>query len=400
MGSKREYDGIRAASNTSITIDFPYAGQRRRERIKLEPTPANLKRAFLHRAAILAAIEKGEFDYAATFPNSKKAAEFSNRSKGAVLTIEAFLDGWLKRKRPTLKSSTFKGYEKIIVGHLTPEFGERPLVELRRGEIREWASGLECGNKRIANILSVFRAALQEAFEDETIEANPLHGWVYRKNEPPKNDEDVDPFIQAEQVAILKHLDGQGRNLIQTALWTGMRTSELVALDWGDIDWVRGMICVSRAQTQDASEAERPKTIAGAREIKLLQPAIEALIAQKPHTFLKGKEVFQNPRTLERWAGDQPIRKTLWTRALLRAGVRYRCPYQTRHTYASMMLSAGEHPMWVAQQMGHKDWGLIRTIYGKWIPDAAPEAGKKAVAMFNSSDAGSIPDGATESKTG
>jgi integrase len=31
------------------------------------------------------------------------------------------------------------------------------------------------------------------------------------------------------------------------------------------------------------------------------------------------------------------------------------------------MLSRGENPMWVAQQMGHKDWGMIRKVYGRWI---------------------------------
>lgn len=397
MGREREYDGVRPASNSTIEIDFYYAQKRCRERIKLKPTPANLKRAAQHRASILAAIENGEFDYGITFPNSKRSLQLAHRP-GSVITVEAFLDAWLKRRRPTLKASTFDGYEKIVVGHLSPKFGNRPIGELRRGEIREWSAKLTCGNKRIANILSVFRAALQEAFEDETIESNPLRGWVYRKNEPPKDDEDVDPFVIAEQAAILKNLEGQGRNLVQTAFWTGMRTSELVALDWGDIDWVRGVICVTRAQTQAADAAERPKTIAGAREIKLLPPAIEALVAQKSHTLLNGHEVFQNPRTEKRWTGDQPIRRTLWTHALLRAGVRYRPPYQTRHTFASMMLSAGEHPMWVAQQMGHKDWGLIRKIYGKWIPDAAPEAGSKAVSMFGqvNADAGSIPDSATE----
>ena len=45
--------------------------------------------------------------------------------------------------------------------------------------------------------------------------------------------------------------------------------------------------------------------------MKLLPPALEALKAQKVHTFLKGAEVFQDPRTALRWPGDQPIRKTL-----------------------------------------------------------------------------------------
>jgi integrase len=68
-----------------------------------------------------------------------------------------------------------------------------------------------------------------------------------------------------------------------------------------------------------------------------------------------------------------------------KSGVRYRNPYQTRHTYASMMLTAGEHPMWVAQQMGHADWGMIRQVYGRFIPSAVNDSGDKAVALFGGS---------------
>jgi integrase len=47
-----------------------------------------------------------------------------------------------------------------------------------------------------------------------------------------------------------------------------------------------------------------------------------------------------------------------------------------------MMLSAGESPMWVAQQMGHSDWTMIAQIYGRWIPEGAPDAGQEAVKIF------------------
>lgn len=46
------------------------------------------------------------------------------------------------------------------------------------------------------------------------------------------------------------------------------------------------------------------------------------------------------------------------------------------------MLSAGEHPMWVARQMGHAAWTMIARVYGKWMPDADLHAGMKAVAIF------------------
>ncbi|WP_407510263.1 hypothetical protein [Ralstonia sp. GP101] len=53
-------------------------------------------------------------------------------------------------------------------------------------------------------------------------------------------------------------------------------------------------------------------------------------------------------------------------------------PLSGRHTYALTMLSAGEHPMWVAKQMGHADWTMIARVYGRWMPSADAEAGSRA----------------------
>ncbi len=60
------------------------------------------------------------------------------------------------------------------------------------------------------------------------------------------------------------------------------------------------------------------------------------------------------------------------------AEVRYRQPYQLRHTYASTMLSSGENIHWLATQMGHRDATMILRTYGRWIPDVDPSAGSKA----------------------
>src|SRR5439155_13857888 len=85
----------------------------------------------------------------------------------------------------------------------------------------------------------------------------------------------------------------------------------------------------------------------------------------------------------ERWTGDKCIRQGMWAPALRKAGVRYRKPYQTRHTYASMMLMAGEHVMWVAKQMGHTDWSLTPKRYSRWITSDMPDAGQKAVRLWS-----------------
>lgn len=377
----RDGRGVKAASESSIEISFMYRGTRCRERIALKPTSANLKRAENHRAAILHAIATDSFDYAATFPGSKNAAKFATQ-KGDVELLENYLDKWLDVQKTHLKTSTYNGYRKITMGQLIPWFGHLHVSAIGKKDVKQQLAKVDATNKTLANIQSVLRKAMQDAVDDDIIEVNPFHGWCYAKKEEVRERDTIDPFTKDEQAVILDNLQGQGRNLIQFAFWTGMRTSELVALDWGDIDFVRGVAVVSRAMTQQAKTAEVPKTDAGRREIKLLAGALEALQAQKQHTWLAGAEVFQNPQTGKRWAGDQPIRKTLWTWALKRGGVRYRYPYQTRHTYASMMLSAGEHPMWVAKQMGHADWTMIARTYGKWMPDADRDAGSRAEAVF------------------
>ncbi|MBI3524661.1 MAG: DUF3596 domain-containing protein [Betaproteobacteria bacterium] len=391
MGGKRQRTGVHTISDSSIQIDFIYQGIRCRERLKLQPTTPNLKRAEQHRAAILDAIERGTFDYTVSFPNSPRRFLFAKK-QGEGYPLSDYLETWLEQQRAHLKSSTFDDYRKIVCNTLIPAFGSVSIADLKRATIRDWCEQQEAANKRLSNVQSVLRKALQDAVDDELIEVNPLYGWKFARKEAPKPVDDVDPFAADEQAAILDACrDPQHRNLFAFAFWTGMRTSELAALEWGDVDWRRKIVRVSRAKTQAADEPEGTKTRRGTRDVKLLAPALAALTAQKLHSFVVGGAVFLNPRTGQAWEGDQPIRHGAWVPALRLAGVRYRRQYQTRHTYASMMLTAGESPVWLAQQMGHSDMTMIARTYGRWISDAQPEAGNKAVELFGKKAAIKLP---------
>lgn len=377
----RSGPGWKRASASSYEITFQFQGRRCRERVALEPSAANDKRIAQFRAAVIESIDRGTFDYAYTFPHSERARQFAVET-GVGMTVRQHLEEWLERTRPTVAESTFRDYRRSVMNVLIPAFGDYPLQDLRRRDIRDWCARSELSNKRIGNVLSPLRIALREAVEDELIDANPLHGWSYKRKEEKAADH-VDPLGADEQRAVLAAApEGSGRNLLQFALWTGMRTSELVALEWQDVDWRRGEVRVQRAQAQGV-QAGATKTTAGTRAVRLLPPALEALKAQRALSELHPSgRIWLNPRTGEPWTGDQAIRKTLWTPTLKRAKVRYRNPYQTRHTYASMMLSAGEPPRWVASQMGHSDLHMIFRTYSRWIPDANPEAGSGAVAAF------------------
>ena len=122
MGGKRQRTGVRAVSNTSIQIDFEYKGQRCRERLRITPTPANLKRVEQHRAAICDAIARDTFDYAVSFPDSPRRHLFAEH-KGSGYPLEDYLESWLKAIKPHLKASTWDDYRKIVENTLTPAIG-------------------------------------------------------------------------------------------------------------------------------------------------------------------------------------------------------------------------------------------------------------------------------------
>ena len=278
------------------------------------------------------------------------------------------------------KSSTYNGYRKVIA-ILKPVFGGKSPEELKKLHVREWCDKLTCGNKRIRNLTEPLVAAIQLAVDDELLAINPLSGFKYKRIEPPKIDH-VDPLSREESEKLLSVLAGQYKNMVQFALWTGVRSSELIAVRWGDIDFIRGVVMISRAKTQDAKQDEATKTRAGTREVKLLAPALAALGSQKAFTFIMGEHVFLNELTGKPYTGDQQLWKA-WKRSLLKAGIRYRNPYQTRHTYASRMLSAGENLAWISKQMGHDNVSVTTKHYARFMADSQPDAGSKAVELFS-----------------
>lgn len=110
-------------------------------------------------------------------------------------------------------------------------------------------------------------------------------------------------------------------------------------------------------QAQVLRRTKSTKTKAGIREVILLPPAIDALLEQKKYSLGSGKHVFLDAVNNAPWVDSKQLGQR-W-RVLfkkinnLKLPVRYRKPYNTRHTYASMLLSRGENEWWVATQMGH-----------------------------------------------
>jgi integrase len=98
--------------------------------------------------------------------------------------------------------------------------------------------------------------------------------------------------------------------------------------------------------------------------VKLNSRALAVLQRQKAHTFLADGAVFHCPNTGRAWTREEHMTRRFWAPTLKRLGMRYRVPYSTRHSYATMMLMAGMRPAFCARQMGHSLEMFIRVRGG------------------------------------
>lgn len=374
--SKRTGVTIRQFKHGSvIQIDFMYKGVRCREIIRKKPTSKNLEEAERHRSSVISEIDlKGEFfNYAKYFPDSPKVKIFcKNKEIKSNLMSELLnqqLDNFeLLQKNGKMSISTLVGYKKIISNQLLPYFGECRVQDLKPLDIKKWIIGQGVSAKTMRNRISLLKIVLDEAKNDEFIEKNPLDQLALARlldTATTESDYVVEPFNEQEKQAIIDTATGQIKNLFQFNLWAGLRTSELLALSWDNIDFENGIIHITKAKVENTEKTT--KTKAGIRKILMLPQAREALERQLQYRN-ECEYVFQNPNTNKQWANSTKIGE-IWRKTLDNANVKYRNSYQMRHTYASTLLSNNENIFWVATQMGHENTEMIFKHYGKWIPE-------------------------------
>jgi integrase len=273
-------------------------------------------------------------------------------------------------KNDNLSPSTLVGYEKAI-DRLLKDWDKIQLQDATPSFLRTWIGNLNITSKGVRNMLTPLRSAFEDALNDGLIEHDPFTKIALKKllrETAKKSEYRADPFDAEERAALIAKARDDERPMVQFWFESGLRPGEIIALAWPKIDWIHHR---ARIDLNVVAKVEKaPKTAAGLRDLDLSQNALSALTAQKAHTFLAGGRVFHNPRTAEPWEAEPQIRKTFWEPLCKRAGVRYRSPYQVRHTFASVLLGQGHNPWYVAQQMGHEDIDMIFEVYGHWIADS------------------------------
>jgi integrase len=313
--------------------------------------------------------------------------------KPGKISLGEYLERWLKDIWPSLAPSTSQTYQFFVNRHIKPALGQIPLTKLRPEHLQHLYSdklttGL--GQRSVRYIHITLHKALKNAVKLGMIARNPADAVTPPRVQRPElrtwDEDDIQTFLEYAK-------DSLYYTLFFTALYTGMRRSELLALRWGDIDFIMGQVHVNRSlHYLKAGEIEfrQPKTASGRRSIALPASAIltltEHMEKQKLDRAMLGKPLTDSDLVFSSLEGKPLLPDTVthaWNNLVRRTGLKPITLHSCRHTHASLLLKQGIHPKVVQERLGHSSIQTTIDTYSHVAPGLQEAAAKCFDELLN-----------------
>ncbi len=271
--------------------------------------------------------------------------------------------------------------------YILPALGKVPLADLRPSNLQAFYLGsLDKGlsASTVSQLHRILSKVLSDAVKMELVARN-----VTRAVTPPRaRRKEMRCLAQEEMLRLLKEAQSTPYYAVfYTALFTGLRRSELLGLRWRDLDLDMGTLSV--AQTLHSLEGGRlvfsePKSQKGRRTVAL-SPSLAVLLRQHREAHEKARALLdvalKEDDLVFAWLDGRPMLPDsvshAWEKLVNRLGLKGIRLHDTRHTHASLMLAQGIHPKIVSERLGHSTVALTLDIYSHVLPGLQEAAAKR-----------------------
>jgi integrase len=291
---------------------------------------------------------------------------------------EIWLQTYVKALR---RDSTFIRYRDILKRHVYPTLGAKRIDEIRRADIRDLLLKLHAGGLSRSSVClarDVLSGPFSYAVDEELIQVNPAVGIVKKLQLERDRSSAIEPLTREEVEhfldTCLKHFHSFYPFFL-CAFRTGMRLGELLGLRWGDVDWQGKFIRVTRSYKVGKMSPTKTGKFRRVDMSDQLAEALKALLTQRKREALEtGRPVVDTIFHKDRKPMEQNFARVTFKRVLAKAGIREIRVHDTRHTFASLLLSDGASPVYVKEQLGHTSIQMTVDIYGHLIPSSNRES--------------------------
>jgi integrase len=311
------------------------------------------------------------------------------------ITFKAYAEQWLEGLGQ-VKPSTRASYSSVLTHQLIPAFGDTPLTALTVEAVNAWLASREATlkPKTLRNCLTLLHKLLADATEGGYLRANRLHQSkaLRRPRALREGDEaDIEVLEPREVHALLDALPPSAEPLFRTAVCTGLRLGELLALQWGDLDRAAGKLHVRRTAYKGGFYV--PKSKKSRRAVDLgdqLLGALRAWQRAQHGETAPAADALVFPSATGAPLDPDNLRHRVWAPALAKAELRHVRIHSLRHTFASMLIAQGENPKYISAQLGHASVQITLDRYGHLFPDERRGAAARFEAQLEAARPSSI----------
>ncbi|QFR96398.1 tyrosine-type recombinase/integrase [Streptomyces tsukubensis] len=331
--------------------------------------------------------------------------EFVDPRDGSITVADYVTRYWKAGVRGA--PGTVKRVDERVRLHVLPHLGTVPLRDVSAAVLRSYIATLEgeCAPRYARQILTSLSNIFETAIDDRRLVRNPMRAKSVRWPKAPEDQREAWPLEIAQRVR--DKINPRYRIAVVVALGCGLRQGEVFGLSPEDVDFQRGIIRVRR-QVQllngrlyftlpkggKTRIVDMPRSVAAELAAYFLQnPAVEVELPWGGPEPEREKRTF--PLVLSTTYGNA-IRANIfndevWKPALAKIGVipmrekgkRWKASrrdgfHVLRHTYASIILEAGESVVTLARWLGHSSPTITLDHYAHFMPEAGGK-GRTAV---------------------
>jgi integrase len=277
---------------------------------------------------------------------AKRAPDLAFVATARQLTLRTLAKQW-QASRVDVSEGTAQTY-RVALGRLLPRLGDRAVDSVTAQTVAELVGELHAAGLRKATIRKTV-SVLAMVLDHGRVVPNPARDKLTVKL-PREERRQLEPPTAEHVEAVVRLLPSRYRLPTLVLDATGMRTGELEALTWGDVDEPRDRWRIAASKTGRPRWVQPPPF--------LLECVLELCPRDDRHA---------DRRVFEHVTGDRL--RTALTRACTAAGVPAFSPHDLRHRRVSLMHLDGVPWARIAEHVGHDDITTTSRVYTHVVAD-------------------------------
>lgn len=278
------------------------------------------------------------------------------KEKGKITSFKEWANMWLKvYKHRKVGYGTYKNYRFYLEKYIIPKFDTENLDEVLPYQIEQLLSDCsELSSSALRHIKIIINAIYETAIDNGLCDENPCKLIKVSTKQGMK----INYFVESQIKEIMKYAPAHEYGYyVLILLYTGMRTGELLALKWTDIDLNTKIIHISRSIKKNLGGPIEGTTKSGRdRYVGIPDYLCDILLALLESRELDNDYVIASPRGAYLSHSTFLLRYRQvfeYVNSLSPVDIEYLSPHKCRHTYVTYLLRCGANIRAVQQAVGH-----------------------------------------------